>query len=83
MMLRRDAHARISDLHDHRVDRLVLGARRTQPHAAAGGRELDRVAEQVAHDVRDLFAIGRHRRQVRFCFDPQREPLLLEQGLVQ
>ena len=35
-----------------------------QPDASAGRRELDRVAEQVADDVRDLLAIGHHRRQI-------------------
>ena len=70
VMLGRDADARVADL-DEQLGRGRSARRRArfEPHAAAGRREVDRVAEQIADDVRDLLAIGDDRRQRRLDVD--------------
>ena len=46
------------------VHAVALHAEGAHPHATALRREVDRVAEQVADDVRDLLAVGVQRREV-------------------
>src|SRR5215213_10177699 len=78
-----DSDASVADLHEQRFDWFTNGPLRGYPHAAARRRKLDRVADQVADDVRDLLAIGGDRRKIRHGLDGEREPLLLEQRSVE
>src|SRR6185437_10460197 len=83
VMLRRDADAGVSDLDQHRLGLGASGPRRLEPDAPARRRELDRVAEQVADDVRDLLAVGVDRRKLLLNVDGQLQPLLLEQRRIE
>src|SRR5438309_4686882 len=69
VMLRRNAEPSVADFNEERREAVRLPSRRTDPHAPAGWRELDRVAEQVPDDVRDLLAIGVDAWEIRLRLD--------------
>src|SRR5688572_6208620 len=64
VMLAGDSDSGIADLDQHFL--LSAGTRgRLDPHVSAGRREVDGIAEEIAEDVRHLFAVSTERRQVR------------------
>ena len=83
-MLRRDADARVAHF-DHALARRppASARRRAYPHAPAGRREVDRVAEQIADDVRDLLAVGVERRERRRDLDGRASAPSCDERLVQ
>jgi hypothetical protein len=84
VMLGRDADAGITDLDDHVIDRLDAGWRvRGEPDTPAGGREVQRVPEQVADDVGDLLAIGVNVGQIPRDVSRQLQALASRERLVQ
>src|SRR3954470_20425361 len=83
VMFGRDSDAGITDL-DQQLREIALAARRgPQPHAPTRGREVDRVAEEVADDMCHLLAIGDDGRYGRLDVDLEVEMLAGEQRLIE
>ncbi len=83
VVLRRDADPRVADF-DHALVHAVVDVReRANPDAPALRGEVDRVAEQVADDVRHLLPVGVQRREAVLDLGREREPLLAHERVVQ
>jgi hypothetical protein len=82
MMLGRDADARVAHLDDALGRAVALAAVGADPHLSALRREVDRVADEIPDDVRDLLAIGVHGLEVvgHVCHETQ--SLLAHERLV-
>src|SRR4051812_15349773 len=79
VMLRRDADTGIANL-DQQLGEISSPAHLClEPDATAGGGEVDRVAEEVADDVRHLLSIGDDRRHRRLDLDLKIEALAGEE----
>ena len=61
----RDADAAVL----HAYDRAVAGARSRDPDGPAGGRELERVADQVGDDLLETRRVAVHPRRTELGFD--------------
>src|SRR5689334_2242152 len=83
VVLGRDADACITDLDEQLRAVAAPALLSLEPHAPARRREVDRIAEQVADDVRHLLAIGDDRWHRRVYLDANLEAFPREQRLVQ